>query len=72
MNSNKELDILFEKIRALEQGGKKDPVMDNLFKRLRKLERRSEEMEKLKWQLIGAIGAVTIIAQIASKILLKE
>lgn len=68
--STREIDLIFEQLRELK-GQKNDPVMDGVFKRLRKLERHAEEMERLKWKLFGAIGAVTIIAAIAEKVLFR-
>lgn len=65
-----ELEILFEKVRRLE-GKTVDPVLDGLFKRLRRVEKKTDELERLKWKLFGAIGAVTIIAAIAEKIFLR-
>lgn len=70
MSLSTELDLLFEKVRRLE-GQKIDPVTDSIFKRLRRVEKKTDELERLKWKLFGAIGAVTIIAAIAEKIFLR-
>lgn len=67
--NSKQVDALFSEIRKL-RGEKPDPVIDGIFKRLRKLERQADEMEKLKWKIIGAFSAVTIIAQVVAKVFL--
>ncbi len=59
------LDLIFERLRALD--GKKPPrqtVEDEIFKRIRKLER---EVVSLKLKIVGAAGAVGLIVSILQK-----
>lgn len=46
------VDVLFQKVRKLE--GSADPAFDEIFKRLRRLDRRVSELEKWKWKIVGA------------------
>ncbi len=59
------LDLIFERLRALD--GKKpsrQTVDDEIFKRIRKLERDVKEM---KWKIAGAAGAFGMLVSFLIK-----
>lgn len=62
----RELDLLFDRLRNLERGGQTSPeekINDIIFDKLRSLEKRADKLERLVYMAVGGLAALQFVLE---------